>query len=96
MPLNYVRELNADFGRQLFRFLVSDGEREFVCAVSYTALDDEDRAHGETDRDRSRQFERHQVRIMDAASHKYYGGQRESGADPVVMVMRADLEGMPR
>jgi hypothetical protein len=96
MPLTYVRELNANFDRQLFRFMASTGEEEVVCAVTYTALDDEDRATGTTPVQRPQQFLRHKDRIMEAASRRFYAGLVDYSADPVVLVKRDDLAAVPR
>ena len=96
MPLTFVRELNANQSRRLFRFEASTGEEALVCGVSYEALDDEDRASGVQQSERSAQFERHKRRVMEAASRLFYAGQVDYSTDPVVVVKSADLRAVPR
>ena len=92
MALTFVRDLNGDFDRQIQRFLMSDGNNEIVCAVTYTVL--RDLTHNFEPRidERIEQFHAFQTRIMDAASRKYHTGKTETGSDPLILVTRNDIE----
>lgn len=98
MPLNFVRSRGGDFSRQIIRFDANDGQRDIRCAVSYTAMDDYERARDVKPAERDAQFERLRGQIIEAASRKFYRREIETapGDDIEVLVKRADLAEIPK
>jgi hypothetical protein len=96
MPLTFVDVLSANSERRVVRFMASTGEEQVVCAVSFEALDDEDRASGVKQAERTEQFARHRRRVMEAASRLFFAGKVDFSTDPVVLVDRAALQAVPR
>lgn len=97
MPLSDVEYVGHDWNRRSVTFTAFTGADTITCAVSYEAMDDEERRPGRSpEPNRQRQFERLKNRIVEAAARKFFGGDVEVGDAPKVLVTSHDLGAVPR
>jgi len=81
-----------EFGRMVFLFSMTDGDKDLPCAISAAAMDDlEDIARTKPDQ-RKAQFLRLRDRIEECASRKFLAREFE-GSPPGIILRSIDFQG---
>lgn len=88
MPLSRGRYRGHDFNRMVCLFTMLNGEETVNCAVSWTLMDDLERARGTRAHERDTQFERLRDVIETIASRKFFSIPDGEKPDEILITSR--------